>query len=88
MNPPVGPDPSIAPGGQLVPAGEGYGCPFPQSGIPEGPVPRPRRARQAVQILILFEPIPRLGRFGFRLSPYPPATTPLTGGPRPTGQRV
>jgi hypothetical protein len=69
MNPQVGPDPSIAPGGQLDPAGKGHGCPFPQSGIPEGPVPRPRRARQAVQILVLFEPVPQLGRFGFRFSP-------------------
>jgi hypothetical protein len=43
---------------------------FPHSGIPEGPVPRPRRARQAVQILVLFEPIPRLGRFGFSFPPF------------------
>jgi hypothetical protein len=69
MNPQVGPDPSTAPGGQLVPAGKGHGCLFAQSGNPEGPVPRPRRARQAVQILVLFEPVPRLGRFGFRISP-------------------
>jgi hypothetical protein len=48
MNPQVGPDPSIAPGGQLVPAEEGHGCLFPYSGIPEGPVLRPRRAHQAV----------------------------------------
>jgi hypothetical protein len=65
----VGPYPSVAPGGQLVPPGKGHGCLFPLSGIPEGPVLRPRRARQAVQILVLFEPVPQLGRFGFRLSP-------------------
>jgi hypothetical protein len=88
MNPQVGPDPSIAPGGQLVPAGEGHGCPFPQSGIPKGPIPRPRHARQAVQILVLFKPVPRLGRFGFHPSPIPPAVTPLTSGPRPTGHWV
>jgi hypothetical protein len=63
---------------------------FPFSGIPEGPVLRPRRARQAVQILVLFEPVLRLKRFGFRLAPPPPppAATPLTGGPRPTSHWV
>jgi hypothetical protein len=69
MNPQVGPDPSIALGGQLVPAGEGHGSLFSHCGIPEGPILRPRHARQAVQILVLSEPISRLGRFGFRLSP-------------------
>jgi hypothetical protein len=61
---------------------------FPHSGIPEGPVLRPRHARQAVQILVLFEPVPWLGWFGFRLSPFPPATMPLTGGPGPTSHWV
>jgi hypothetical protein len=84
----MGPYPSVAPGGQLVPAGKGYGCLFPLSGIPEGPVLRPRRARQAVQILVSFEPIPRLGRLGFRLSPLPLAAAPLTGGPVPTSNWV
>jgi hypothetical protein len=50
-----------------------------------GPVVRPRRARQAVQILVLFEAVLRLWRFGFRLFLVPPAATPLTGGPGPTG---
>jgi hypothetical protein len=50
--------------------------------------PRGARARQAVQVLVLFEPVSRLGRFGFRLSPILPAATPLTGGPGPTGHRV
>jgi hypothetical protein len=61
---------------------------FPQSEIPEGLVPRPRRACQAVQILVLFELVPWLGRFGFRLSPFLPVVTPLTGGPGPTGHWV
>jgi hypothetical protein len=60
----------------------------PLSGIPEGPVPRPRRARHAVQILVLFEPVPRLGRFRFRLSPFLFVVTPLTSGPGPTDHWV
>jgi hypothetical protein len=85
MNPQVGPYPSVAPGGQLIPVGKGHGCFFPISGIPEGPVLHPRRAREAVQILVLFELVPLLGQFRFCLSPLPPAATPLTGGPEPTG---
>jgi hypothetical protein len=68
----VGPYPSVAPGGQLAPVGKGHGCLCPLSGFPEGPVLHPRRARQAVQILILFEPVARFGRFGFCLHPPPP----------------
>jgi hypothetical protein len=41
-------------------------------GIPEGPILHPCRERQAVQILVLFEPVLRLWWFGFRL--FPPAS--------------
>jgi hypothetical protein len=81
----VGPYPSVVPGGQLVLAEKAQECLFPLGGIPEGPVLRPHRARQAVQILVLFEPVPQLWRFGFRLFPLPPAATPLISGPGPTG---
>jgi hypothetical protein len=36
MNPQVGPYPSVAPGGQLVPAVKGQERPFPAGEIPEG----------------------------------------------------
>jgi hypothetical protein len=67
---------------------KGAGRLFPLGGVPKGPVLRPHSARQAVQVLVLFEPVPRLWRFGFRLFPPPPVATPLTGGPGPTGHRV
>jgi hypothetical protein len=52
-----------------VPGEKGQERLFPIGGIPEGPVLRPHLAHQAVQILVLFEPVPRLWRFGFRLFP-------------------
>jgi hypothetical protein len=52
-----------------VPIEKGQERPFPLGGIPEGPVLRPRPGRQAVQVLVFFEPVLRLWWFGFRLSP-------------------
>jgi hypothetical protein len=49
LNLQVGPNLSIAPGGQVASPRKGHTCLFARSGFPEGPVPRPRRARQAVQ---------------------------------------
>jgi hypothetical protein len=83
----VGPYPSVASGGQFAPVVKGQERLFPFGRIPEGPAFRPRSARQTVQVLVLFEPVPRLWQFGFRLSAPPPATAPLTSGPGPTDHR-